>query len=158
ISRRRLGERQEGTPLDGAAGLRSVHQGEPRLQSARRARGDLSHRATELHIARARAGQSLWRGMAGDGRRGRPVTQGRLLRQAPILFASSLRSSIAYWADRLGVEKHGIFGDPPEFAILKRDNCFVMLRQAGVGQKIVPYWQLNSGLWNAYFWVDDATV
>ena len=69
ISRRRLGRRQERAPPDGAAGLRPVHQGEPRLQPARRARRDLGHRAAELHPARARARQGLRRGLARDRRR-----------------------------------------------------------------------------------------
>ena len=56
---------------DGAAGLRPVHQGEPRLQPARRARRHLGDRAAELHPARARTGQGLRRGLAGDGGRRR---------------------------------------------------------------------------------------
>src|SRR4051794_4106724 len=44
-----------------------MHQGEPRIQLARRARRDLGHRAAELHFARARAGESLRRGVARDG-------------------------------------------------------------------------------------------
>ena len=56
-------------PSDGAAGLRPVHQGEPRLQPARRARRHLGHRAAELHPARARTGESLRRRVAEDGGR-----------------------------------------------------------------------------------------
>ena len=57
-------------PPHGAAGLRPVHQGEPRLQPARRPRRDLGDRAPELHPARARARQGLRRGLAPDrGRR-----------------------------------------------------------------------------------------
>ena len=48
---------------DGAAGLRPVHQGEPRLQPARRPRRDLGDRAAKLHPARARTGQSLRRSL-----------------------------------------------------------------------------------------------
>ncbi len=62
-------ERQQEAPPDGAAGLRPVHQGEPRVQSARRARRDLGHRAAELYSARARTGESLRRGLARDRRR-----------------------------------------------------------------------------------------
>ena len=56
-------------PPDGAAGLRPVHQGVPRVQSARCPRRDLGHRAAELHPARARTGQGLRRGLAGHRRR-----------------------------------------------------------------------------------------
>src|ERR1700736_3729758 len=43
-----------------------MHQGEPRIQSARCARRDLGDRAAELHSARARARQRLRRGLARD--------------------------------------------------------------------------------------------
>ena len=56
----------EQPPPDGAAGLRPVHQGEPRVQPARRARRDLGHRAAELYPARARTRQGLRRGLAED--------------------------------------------------------------------------------------------
>src|SRR5262249_44883850 len=55
---------------DGAAGLRPMHQGEPRVQPARRARRYLGDRAAELHFARARTRQGVRRRLAGDGRRG----------------------------------------------------------------------------------------
>ena len=58
------------SPSDGAAGLRPVHQGEPRLQPARRPRRDLGDGAPELHHARARTGQSLRRSL-GAHRSGR---------------------------------------------------------------------------------------
>ena len=62
--------RQPQAASDGAAGLRPVHQGQPRLQSARRPRRDLGDRAAELHHARARTGQSLRRSL-GAHRSGR---------------------------------------------------------------------------------------
>src|SRR5436305_77994 len=52
-----------------AAGLRAVHQGEPRLQPARRTRRDQRHRAAELHPARPRPRQGMLRGVAGDASR-----------------------------------------------------------------------------------------
>ena len=66
-------ERQSGDAPHGAAGLRPVHQGQPRLQPARRARRDFGHRAAELHPAGAQSGQSLRRGFSADagGRTGR---------------------------------------------------------------------------------------
>ena len=75
--RARRPERQRQAPQAGAAGLRPVHQGQPHLQPARRARRDLRDRAAELHPARARAGQGLLRGVAAD-RRGRGVMDRRL--------------------------------------------------------------------------------
>ena len=84
------------------------------------------------------------------------MTQARILRQAPILYASNLRDTIAYWRDKLGFEVHGTFGEPPVFGIMEYDNAFVMLKQAPAGHAIVPYWRITEGTWNAYFWVDDV--
>ncbi len=74
---------------DGAAGLRPMHQGEPRVQSARRARRDLRDRAAKLHPARARAGQSLRRGLACDAS-GAGCAAGASLLDGTKLFPSPL--------------------------------------------------------------------
>jgi len=84
------------------------------------------------------------------------VTGAGILRQAPILFASKLPDTIAYWRDKLGFAQHGVFGEPPVFAIMEHGNAFAMLKQAPAGHAIVPLWQVSEGLWNAYFWVDDV--
>ena len=60
---------QPRSPRDGAARLRPVHQGEPCVQSARRARRDFRDRTAKLYSARARTRQGLRRGVAGNGRR-----------------------------------------------------------------------------------------
>jgi glycyl-tRNA synthetase alpha chain len=66
-------EGRESDSSDGVAGLRSVHQGEPCIQSARRARRDFRDRAAKLYSAGARTRQGLRRGVAGN--RGRRQTQ-----------------------------------------------------------------------------------
>src|SRR5205085_2689873 len=64
VSRRWVARgRQPERTSDGAAGLRPVHQGEPRLQPAGCARRDLGDGAAELHHARARTGKSLRRSL-----------------------------------------------------------------------------------------------
>ncbi len=57
----RLARRREA-----AAGLRPVHQGEPPVQPARRARRDQRDRASVVHPARTYARQGLLRGLAGE--------------------------------------------------------------------------------------------
>jgi uncharacterized glyoxalase superfamily protein PhnB len=84
------------------------------------------------------------------------VSKARILRQAAILLAADLPAAIAYWRDVLGFAAHGVFGEPPYFAIMERDNAFVMLKQAEPGHVIVPYWEVSENLWNAYFWVDEV--
>ena len=82
---------QHARPPDGAAGLRPVHQGEPRVQPARRARRDLGDRAAELHSARARTRQGVRRGVARDRGRGRRLSpRQRLILRIVFLAAAAL--------------------------------------------------------------------
>jgi hypothetical protein len=80
----------------------------------------------------------------------------RIIAHAPILFAGDLTATIAYWVDKVGFQAQGVWGEPPDFAILVRDSAHLMVSQAPAGHPIVPYWRIKDKLWNAYFWVDDA--
>ncbi|WP_421853231.1 VOC family protein [Oricola sp.] len=80
---------------------------------------------------------------------------GKLTEQAPILLVRDVVASVGYWEKALGF-KGRLWGDPPNFAILKRDACFIMLSQAPADHTIVPHWKIVDKMWNAYFWVDDA--
>ena len=79
----------------------------------------------------------------------------KLLEQAPVLLVKDLEASVAYWRESLGF-KARLYGEPPGFAILKRDACFLMLSLAPDDHEIVPNWKIVDKMWNAYFWVDDA--
>jgi uncharacterized glyoxalase superfamily protein PhnB len=81
-----------------------------------------------------------------------------LLSQANILITTDFARALAYWNDQLGFATMSIWDEPPSFAILKRDACRVMIGAAKVLHEITPHWKLRPGLWNAYFWVSDATA
>ncbi|MGL4636161.1 MAG: VOC family protein [Beijerinckiaceae bacterium] len=80
----------------------------------------------------------------------------KITSQAAVLLVKDVPASIAYWVEKLGFEATGTWGEPPEFAILKRNEARVMLGKAKADHVIVPHWQARPGTWNAYFWVDDA--
>jgi catechol 2,3-dioxygenase-like lactoylglutathione lyase family enzyme len=86
------------------------------------------------------------------------VSGPRITAHAPVLLCRSVPASVAYWTDKVGFEATGTWGEPPEFAILRRGEARLMLGQAKADHAIVPFWQLRSGLWNAYFWVDDVAA
>ena len=86
---------------------------------------------------------------------GRSLQKARITEQAPVLLVSNLMDSVTYWRDRIGF-KARLYGEQPEFAILRRDNAFLMLSQKPADHEIVPHWKIKDKLWNAYFWVDDA--
>lgn len=83
------------------------------------------------------------------------MTKARLVEQAPVLLVRDVPASTDYWRGCLGF-KAQLYGEPPEFAILKRDACFMMLAKAPDDHQIVPHWKIRDKTWNAYFWVDDA--
>lgn len=83
------------------------------------------------------------------------MAKAKLISQAPVLIVSDFEKSVAYWEEKVGF-KANLWGDPPNFAILHRDACRLMLSQKPEGHKVVPNWQVVDNMWNAYFWVDDA--
>ncbi|MGL4324329.1 MAG: VOC family protein [Beijerinckiaceae bacterium] len=80
----------------------------------------------------------------------------KITQQATILVAKDYAAAVAYWRDKLGFSVASQYGEPLQFAILKRDQAFVMIGAAKPDAVITPYWKQRDGLWNAYFWVDDA--
>lgn len=80
----------------------------------------------------------------------------RLTEQASVLLTKDVAASVTYWVKQVGFEIVGTWGDPPDFAIIRRDGRYVMLGAAPADHEIVPYWKMRTNLWNAYFWVDDA--
>ena len=74
-----------------------------------------------------------------------------ILGSAPLFLVSDLLLSVDYYCDVLGFSRPFLWGDPPGFAMPKRDDLIVMLQQAA--DKGV---RNNGGMWDAYFWVQDA--
>lgn len=84
---------------------------------------------------------------------GRLTEKAKLIGQAPVLLVKDFSASVEYWKSSLGFSGN-LWGDPPDFAIMKRDGCFAMLSHSP-DHTNKPNWEFN-GIWNAYFWVDDA--
>jgi hypothetical protein len=84
------------------------------------------------------------------------MTTAKITSHASVLLVKDVPASVTYWVEKVGFEATGIWGEPPEFAILKRDEARIMLGKAQADHVIVPHWQARSGLWNGYFWVNDA--
>lgn len=83
------------------------------------------------------------------------MSKAKITEQAPVLLVSDLVASVAYWTEKVGFSAR-TWGEPPDFAILRRDRAFLMLSQKPDDHEIIPHWKVKSNLWNAYFWVDNA--
>jgi uncharacterized glyoxalase superfamily protein PhnB len=84
-----------------------------------------------------------------------PSKTAKLTGSAPVLFVRDVYAATEHYRDAMGFSFGKIFGEPPSFAILKRDNMYVMVKQIEDHKHIVPRWTVSAGLWDMYFWVDD---
>jgi hypothetical protein len=72
----------------------------------------------------------------------------KLIGSAPVLFVRKVYAATEHYRDAMGFSFEKIWGDPPSFAILKRDNMYVMVKQIDDHIHIVPRWTVSSGLWD----------
>ena len=84
------------------------------------------------------------------------MTRAKLTSNAAVLLVRDVVGSAHYFRDRVGFTFDRFWGEPADFVILCRDNCRLMLHLAPASHVIVPHWKISKGMWNVYFWVDDA--
>ncbi len=84
------------------------------------------------------------------------MTQAKITASAPILLVKDVLKSAAYWGDKLGFSDQKFFGEPPYFAMVKRDSFTVMLAHVDADHTVIPNWKIVDKMWNVYFWVDDV--
>jgi predicted enzyme related to lactoylglutathione lyase len=74
---------------------------------------------------------------------------------SPVLLVRDLETSLAFYGDLLGFECTR-YGEPPDFAVVVRDEAILLLSQAPPGAELVPNWHVVEKMWNVYVRVDDA--
>lgn len=80
----------------------------------------------------------------------------KITASAPVLLVKDVVKAAAYYRDKLGFTDAKLYGEPPNFAMVRRDGFTVMLAQLGEGLTSVPHWKVVDKMWNIYFWVDDV--
>jgi uncharacterized glyoxalase superfamily protein PhnB len=80
----------------------------------------------------------------------------KLTASAPVLLTSDVVAASEYYRDKLGFDSVELFGEPTNFAIVRRDGLSLMLAQKGHGVEHKPNWQIVDKTWNVYLWVDDV--
>lgn len=87
---------------------------------------------------------------------GHPHNAAVLTGNAPILLVRDVQAALDHYREALGFAAVVISGEPPAFALLRRDAGAVMLVRADDPSVIRPNWTVQSKTSNIYFWVDDA--
>jgi hypothetical protein len=81
--------------------------------------------------------------------------QQQLVRMAPYFPVADVDSASSHYEKVLGFRREYAAGSPPQFAILSRDGCSIMLRLVSDPSKISPN-ERQGGTWDAFFWVRDV--
>ena len=84
-----------------------------------------------------------------------PTRHPVILRSATYLPVPDVSGIGAYYRDVLGFTCEYSAGDPPEFAVFKRDGCAVMFRRVPEPGLICPN-DRQGGTWDVFCWVDDV--
>ena len=79
----------------------------------------------------------------------------RLTGVSPVLLVADLDRSVAFYRDLLGF-RSSLHGEPPNFAVVERDEAILLLSLAPHGAQLVPNWHVVDKMWNVYVRVDDA--
>lgn len=74
---------------------------------------------------------------------------------SPVLLVADLDVAVAYYRDRLGF-RCAVYGHPPNFAVVDRDEATILLALADDPGRLVPHWHIVDKMWNAFIRVDDV--
>lgn len=82
----------------------------------------------------------------------------KIIGSAPLFLVTDVVKAAEYYRDILGFNYQGLWNDPPNFCMPKRDNFIVMLLQIETASNALPNSKIesDSSTWDAYFWIDDA--
>ena len=83
------------------------------------------------------------------------VSEPQLRGLAPVLLVADVVRAVRYYDDKLGFVAPRLWGEPPTFAIARRDGLSVMLNQVAAGDRLYPNAGYD-GRYDVYFWVGDA--
>jgi len=78
-----------------------------------------------------------------------------IIGSAPILPVKDAARSVDWYLNRLGFIGAALYGEPPNFGIIHRDEHYLMFCTSPP-EKIVPNWKIVDKTSNVYFWVDDV--
>jgi uncharacterized glyoxalase superfamily protein PhnB len=83
------------------------------------------------------------------------MTEQKLYAIAPYFVVDDVIRSAEFYRDKLGFEFDQIWGEPPQFVIVHRDDVHIMLKSSS-GQSHPNRSVHPNAVWDAYIWITDA--
>jgi hypothetical protein len=85
------------------------------------------------------------------------MPQVRLTRVSPGFAVADVFATAEYYRDVLGFRFDQVWGDPPSFVILDRDDARLMIRQVAAAALPTPARKPSSLQYDAYIYTNDVT-
>jgi catechol 2,3-dioxygenase-like lactoylglutathione lyase family enzyme len=85
-----------------------------------------------------------------------PSAKARFLGVNPHFVVPDVVRASEYYRDVLGFTIHGVFFEPPLFAIVGRDGVVIQFGRVDDGEVIAPNRKRREEALDAYVWVDDV--
>ena len=76
----------------------------------------------------------------------------KVIASAPHFFVTNLKRSLDFYVDVLGFDRPKLWGEPPSFAMPRKDGYIVMLNQE---EGVTPNPNGKHSATDAYFWCED---
>jgi uncharacterized glyoxalase superfamily protein PhnB len=85
------------------------------------------------------------------------ATEQKLFGVAPYFIVDDIHASAEFYRDKLGFEFNQIWGEPPQFVIVRRDGASIMLKSIGsIGHGRPNHTVHPNAGWDAYIRVKNA--
>lgn len=82
----------------------------------------------------------------------------KCIKVAPVIVVRDIAASAEFWREKVGFDAE-LFGNPPNFGMMRRDTVTIMLAQAHSGREVPPAnWRAVDKTNQCYIWVDDANA
>ena len=86
-------------------------------------------------------------------------TEQKLYGTAPYFIVADIFQSAEFYRDKLGFQFDRIWGEPPQFVMVRRDGVVIMLKSVGSpGHSRPNHWVNPDAYWDAYIGVKDASA
>lgn len=84
------------------------------------------------------------------------MSKKQILKTAAYLMVKDIHAAVTYYTEKLGFKPERLWGDPPTFAMPKRDDQIIMLSQVPEGEQVITNSHHEGEYWDVYFWIADA--
>jgi len=81
---------------------------------------------------------------------------------APYFHVPDIHQAVEYYQDKLGFTYSQLWGDPPNFVMMRREGAVIMISSIPLAEKypelLSPNRKVDHHAWDAYIWIGTADI